>query len=81
MTDISKNAELQQSCITAVMCRTCSTCGHQDGDRCMLSGFYCETERRYPDKCGIDFKGWIPKPIPLPKIGLKQRLLSFWYGT
>jgi len=73
--------ETPQLLENAVMCRTCSTCGHQQGNRCMLSGFYCETERTYPTVCGIDFKGWTPKPIPLPKIGLKRSILSFWYGT
>ena len=26
--------------------------------RCMLSGFYIETERKYPTICGVDFNGW-----------------------
>ena len=42
--------------------RTCGTCAHRSGGmifgRCMLSGFYIETERKYPTICGVDFKGW-----------------------
>ena len=68
----------QQSCQNAVMPRTCNTCGHKDGSKCNLGGFQIETERKYPTLCGLDFHGWIPKP---QKIGLKKRLLSFWYGA
>lgn len=67
--------QLHQS---AVMCRTCKTCGHRHWDRCNLGGFFVTTERRYPTLCGKDFDKWMPEP---PKLGLKRRLLSFWYGT
>lgn len=61
-----------------VMCRTCKTCGHKEGSRCNLGGYYISTERRYPTLCGKDFDKWIPNP---PKLGLKNRLRAFWYGT
>ena len=43
--------------------RTCSTCAHRSGSigffrRCMLSGYYIETERKFPSVCGADFRGW-----------------------
>lgn len=63
---------------TAVMCRTCRTCAHKDGDMCNLSGYYIETERRYPTVCGKNFDKWMPKP---QKLGLRRWLLSLWYGT
>lgn len=66
------------------ICRSCSNCLHCDDTNnvalsfCMLSGFMALTERRYPTKCGQDFKGWIPKP---KKEGLKKRILAFWNGN
>ena len=41
--------------------KTCSTCAHKKGDKCMLSGYYAETERKYPTLCGVDFSGWTQK--------------------
>lgn len=41
--------------------KTCKTCGHRNGDMCMLSGFYTATERQYPSVCGVDFHGWKPR--------------------
>lgn len=77
MTEDNKNTE-KQCDIHVVMCRTCSTCGHNNKGKCMVSGYSITTERTYPTKCGQNFEKWAPKP---PKIGLKKRLLSFWYGT
>jgi hypothetical protein len=57
--------------------RTCKTCGHRDGDKCMLSGYYCTTERHLPTKCGLNFDNWTPRP---KRIGFKKWLLSLWYG-
>lgn len=67
---------------TDVSCRTCKNCGHRVGEmgnaKCMLSGYYCNTERKYPTVCGEDFHGWIPRP---KSKGLKSWLLSLWYGS
>lgn len=76
--EVEKQAESKQLNIHGVMCRTCSTCGHLKGSRCMLSGYLAITERTYPTVCGRNFEKWMPKP---PEIGLKKRLLSLWYGT
>lgn len=42
--------------------RTCATCAHRNGPMkfgtCMLSGFFIETERRYPSVCGAGFENW-----------------------
>lgn len=73
-----ENKPLQQH---DVSCRTCRTCGHRNGGmqygKCMLSGYYISTERKTPTVCGINFEGWIPRH----KRGLKQLLLSIWYGS
>jgi hypothetical protein len=67
---------------TAIISRSCQNCGHRNGDMtvaiCMLSGYYCTTERSLPSVCGRFFDGWIPRPT---KIGLKRWLLSLWYGS
>ena len=59
--------------------RNCLTCGHRKGGfdygKCMLSGYYCAIERRYPTMCGDNFDGWIPRP---KRKGLKQWLKSIW---
>ncbi len=67
---------------TDVSCRTCHNCGHRSGGmpygKCMLSGYYCTTERQMPTVCGKDFQGWIPRP---KSKGIKGWLLSLWYGS
>ena len=57
--------------------RTCKTCGHKKRDKCMLSGYYIETERKYPTKCGTNFDGWIQSP---PKIGIFKAIKHFFVG-
>lgn len=61
--------------------RNCKNCGHRKGNihngKCMLSGYYCTTERKWPSQCGINFEGWIPRS---KSKGLKYWLLSLWYG-
>jgi hypothetical protein len=72
--------ETTNSDLGDVICRTCSTCGHKLNNMCMLGGYAIIYERRYPTKCGQNFENWTPKP-PRIRMGLKKRLLSFWYGT
>ena len=59
--------------------RTCRTCGHRSGAgafaKCALSGFYIETERKYPVRCGHDFAGWTHRS------GLLDRIRHFFKGT
>jgi hypothetical protein len=49
------------------MLKTCDTCGYASGKfdnwgKCRLTGFYCATQRTFPDKnCDINFSGWVPK--------------------
>jgi hypothetical protein len=57
--------------------KTCKNCGHKKGDYCMLAGISLVVERRCNSKCDKSFSGWIPRI----KIGLKKRLLMFWYGN
>ncbi len=54
--------------------KTCSTCEHRSLNRCMLSGYFCTTERTYPTVCGRDFSGWIPR------LGIIQRIKAFFNG-
>lgn len=61
--------------------KTCHNCGHRNGNmtygKCMLSGYYCKTERKYATKCGIDFERWIPRP---KRIGLIKQITIFFKG-
>ncbi len=41
--------------------RNCKNCGHRKNSKCLLSGCYYETERKYPTRCGKNFEGWTPK--------------------
>ena len=41
--------------------KTCSTCAHRHWDRCLLSGFYLEIERKFPVVCGAQFSGWVQR--------------------
>ena len=55
------------------MIKNCMNCGHRRGigfstSRCMLSGYYCETERQHPSVCGIDFDRWKPRDSIIDKI-------------
>lgn len=50
------------------MIKNCKTCAHRQGgpvfSTCLLSGFFCSTERQYPTYCGVNFDGWVQrKPI------------------
>lgn len=63
--------------------KTCATCGHRHEERysydmCMLSGYPIKVERRVPTKCGHDFSGWVPKPPPVEKPGIIQRIKKAW---
>ena len=47
--------------------KTCKTCAYRDGvtfngAKCMLSGFYCTTERQSPSVCGQNFENWVQRP-------------------
>lgn len=57
--------------------RTCETCAHRSGGmlygKCMLSGFFVETERKFPMACGKDFEGWIQRE------SLLQRFKAWLY--
>jgi hypothetical protein len=42
--------------------RNCNNCAHRSLGKCMKSGSYCETQRKYPGAaCNIDFSGWEPR--------------------
>lgn len=46
--------------------KTCRTCAHRSGfsmdlGRCMLSGYYLETERKFHTVCDADFSGWVQR--------------------
>lgn len=59
--------------------RTCATCAHRNGwmtwARCSLSGYFAETERKYPTVCGMDFKGWVQRE------SLLRRLQAWLYAA
>ncbi len=59
--------------------RTCATCAHRNGGmtwaRCSLSGYFAETERKYPAVCGRDFKGWVQRE------SLLRRLQAWLYAA
>lgn len=42
--------------------KTCDNCAYRKGSyifyNCMLSGFYCTTERIHPSRCGKNFENW-----------------------
>ncbi len=52
--------------------RTCATCAHRSGSmtfgRCMLSGYYIETERMYPTECGRKFEAWTQREPLLRRV-------------
>lgn len=42
---------------------TCLNCAYRKGSgyehsKCMLSGYYCTTERMYPAICGRNYENW-----------------------
>jgi hypothetical protein len=46
--------------------KNCRTCGHRRGSvefgQCDLTGYYCQTQRRYPGPpCDINLSGWVPR--------------------
>jgi hypothetical protein len=43
--------------------------------RCSLSGYFAETERKYPTVCGRDFKGWVQRE------SLLRRLQAWLYAA
>ena len=48
--------------------KKCDNCAYQSiwffglfhGDRCTLSGFYCDVERGSPSACGRNYENWKP---------------------
>ena len=52
--------------------KTCNNCEYRLGTysygRCMLSGYYCTTERAFPHNCGREFTGWKPRRSIIIKI-------------
>ena len=42
--------------------KNCKNCGHRQGSKCLLSGYYYIVERKHPTICGKNFDGWIEKP-------------------
>ena len=59
--------------------RTCRTCAHRNGTlhfgRCMRTGYYLETERRFPQLCGKDFEGWVQREP------LTRRIAAWLYAA
>lgn len=48
------------------MIKNCMTCAHRKGtgfeySRCMVTGFFCETERKHAVVCDVNFSRWEPK--------------------
>lgn len=54
--------------------KTCSTCVHAKGSKCMASGLYMEVERRCNTKCSAEFSAWVQRP------SVKQRMVNFLWG-
>ena len=48
--------------------KNCNNCGYRRFNTCMLSGYLCSTERKYPYECGKNFKKWIVRKTILTKI-------------
>ena len=69
------NNKKEQCTIPVVIPRTCSTCAHKSGSKCMLSGYYAKTERTYPTVCGRNFEGWEKR------LGFIQRIKFWLYGV
>lgn len=61
--------------------KTCKNRGHRAGGmefgKCMLSGYYCQTERKNPSNCGKNFEGWIERP---KRIGIFKWIKQLFYG-
>ena len=59
--------------------KTCRTCEHRAGFGynaiCMVSGYFCTTERRYPDICGVEFQRW------KPRASLFNRIRQYFFGV
>ena len=51
--------------------KNCKTCAHRFGGvqfgKCLLSGYYCSTERMYPSQCGKNYENWVQRPDSLFK--------------
>jgi len=44
--------------------KNCNTCAYRNGftyeyGDCLLSGYSCTTERKFPTRCGVDFDEWV----------------------
>ena len=57
------------------MLKNCMTCAHRKGigfnySKCMVTGYFCEVERKYPSYKGCDrsFNRWEPKTSIVAKI-------------
>jgi hypothetical protein len=52
--------------------KNCTTCAHRHGTssygKCLVSGYYCETERKYPQVCGTYFDRWQQRPSIFQRI-------------
>lgn len=58
--------------------KNCRTCAHRAGGvmsglgYCELTGFHCESQRRYPEPpCDENLSGWTPRP---PRRSLRKWL-------
>jgi len=52
--------------LTKNVIKNCSTCGHQSGSgefsRCVLTGWACKVQRRYPTPpCDMSLSGWVAR--------------------
>jgi hypothetical protein len=60
-------------------CRTCFNCVKSwegpEFDKCVRTGFYCDTELKYGGICGPDLLLWKPKP---PRRSLRQFLYDIF---
>jgi hypothetical protein len=61
------------------MIKNCMTCAHRKGSgfaysKCMVTGFYCETERKHASTrgCDVNFSRWEPK------VSLTTRIINIF---
>ena len=61
--------------------KNCKTCAHRSGSvvhgKCILSGYYCMTERSMPSVCGVDYDRWKQRP---KRKGLINWVISLFYA-
>lgn len=63
------------------MVRNCDTCAHQKriehyySPQCLLTGYFCKTQRKFPSlACDDKLSGWTPRPPKPPRRSLRQWL-------